>query len=123
MKTNMKRIKQFLTPVLFVFLIGQVSQKSVAQTALPSAQINNAHDIVLNTSAPLSNTYQASFASLNLTTEEAAKAYFDKITDNLLDYEVNFATQTVTIHTHLERAQPGWTILNWNHYIHTKLTQ
>jgi hypothetical protein len=79
------------------------------------------HSLVLDVSSPLVHYYTASTSALSFSTSDEAATFFNNISDNLLSYEFNFSTSTVVVNIHLQYADPGWTVTDWNKYINSKL--
>lgn len=86
-----------------------------------TAIFSSRNSLVLNTNSPLVNYYVASTSSLGFANANEAAIFFNNITDNLLSYDINYSTGEVVINIHLQYADAGWTVANWNQYIYSKL--
>lgn len=79
------------------------------------------HSLLLDSTTALVHNYVANMSSLNFSTAADAEIFFNQKTDNLLSYQYNFVSGEVVVQLHLQFANPGWTVANWNQYIYSKL--
>ena len=118
----MKVINTILLSAILLLLMAVAPQTASAQSTIhPAVSILNTRSIILDTAAPLSDTYTGSISQLGFQTEKQAIGFFGRISDNLVTYQVNYAAGTVLAKLHLTRAPSGWSVANWNQHIQEKL--
>lgn len=94
-------------------------QLQVKDTA--NAIFLNKTSLILDKKNALVSYYKADITKLNFKNPLEGDIYFNKITDNLLSYKVDYSTNSVVIWLHLAYANPAWKISDWNNYIQSKL--
>jgi hypothetical protein len=86
-----------------------------------TAVFSSKTSLKLNTESSLVNYYVASISSLGFANPLEGDIFFNRITDNLLSYKIDYKTNKVVVNIHLEYANSSWTVADWNNYIHSKL--
>jgi len=86
-----------------------------------NAVFSNKTSLILDVTSALEGYYKADIINLEFKNSLEGDMFFNKITDNLLSYKVDYTTNTVVIRLHLAFANPTWTVSDWNKYIQSKL--
>lgn len=102
--------------LLCLFASVPIYAQSGGEQAPVDAYISPGMQITLDEDAPVKNTYTADISELALENEEAAIKMFNRISNNLVQFTLNWDAQTVTVHVHNERLKEPRTIAEWNSY-------
>lgn len=110
-------MKRFLLPALLavgmLFSVSGFSQNAV--------KLNTEFKLQLTESLLAQKALTIDISDLQFADEAAAVKYFHAIQNNLTDYTVDFAAQTVVMHLYPERlGKHTWTLADWNAYLETQ---
>jgi hypothetical protein len=117
-----QREKSVLAGLLFLFAMLFVLPLQ-AQHNLPVAIISESGKITLSASAPLSASYQADISKLKFRDAKVAEAFFNRLTDGVTTFSLDFKNQKVTIilaTKMLAEANMHWSVNQWNEYFSKK---
>jgi hypothetical protein len=123
-----------LAMVICLMAVMAVANPALAKTTSPSistslvsdtatAVFTSKNSLVLDTKTPLVTNYVADIKVLGFTNPLEVDIFFNKITDNLLFYKVDYKNNKVVIGLRLAYGNSAWTVADWNKYIHDKLNQ
>jgi hypothetical protein len=91
---------------------------SFAQKALPTASIDANWVVQIPSSTPVQKEYEASIAVLGFTQEQAYR-FFNWYSENLVIFQLDYASQKVKIILGVDY-RANWTAIDWNSYLAQK---
>jgi len=106
---------------LFLFMFLCVSKATYAQKALPTATLDANWVVQIPNASPVQKEYEASITALNFSQEQAYR-FFNWYSENLVIFQLDYASQKVKITLGTEY-RPSWTTTEWNNYLSQKASK
>jgi len=103
--------------ILFFLIIGTVG---IAQAQQPVASFNDNMELILDNSAPISESYVIDITDMEFVSAEAAEKFFRSMTDNLVNTTVDYEAKQAIVNLSLQHVEEkGWGVDDWNAYFRT----
>lgn len=109
---KMIRISSFAVLLTFFFMSSSTS----AQVSMPSAHFDANMTLAIDPAAALQTEYTLDFSGMSFTDETAVKMFFRGMTDNLVNWDYDFAAKKAILHLHTQY-KTSWTVADWNTYL------
>ncbi|MBL4661966.1 MAG: hypothetical protein JKY19_16530 [Alcanivoracaceae bacterium] len=108
--------------IQFIFLaVFCVSVSANAQDAaeIGTAELSDTYRLAINEDLPIQEYYQADITAFGFSDAVEAKKIFGTKCNNLITYTVDFETNTVIAHLHLDRTSAPYDREWWSAYLIT----